>query len=193
MKKSNIQEININKMFKQKCEQGGDIHEHLPTLRDLASECNHVTEMGVRGIVSTWAFVEGLKKGGKLISIDIQFPAIYGGDLQPVVNACKEKEIDFSFRLGDTRNIEIEETDLLFIDTLHRYVQLKIELQLHADKAKKYICFHDTTSCADFGVGPGGLDGGLWKAIEEFLVEHKEWKLKFRHTNNNGLTAIERI
>ena len=178
-------------MFKEKCEQSSDINEHLPTLRDLSLECNHITEMGVRGIVSTWAFVEGLKKGGKLISIDIQYPAIYGGDLKPVIDACKEKGIDFTFRLGDTRKIEIEETDLLFIDTLHRYTQLKIELELHANKAKKYLVFHDTTNFET--IGENEIDKGLWLAIEEFLAEHKEWKLKKRYTNNNGLTIVERV
>jgi hypothetical protein len=177
-------------MFKEKCEQSSDISEHLPTLRDLALECNHITEMGVRGIVSTWAFVEGLKSGGKLISIDIQYPAIYGGNLQPVIDTCKEKGIDFTFRLGDTRKIEIEQTDLLFIDTLHRYTQLKIELELHADKARKYIVFHDTTNFET--IGENEIDKGLWLAIEEFLAEHKEWKLRKRYTNNNGLTIIER-
>jgi hypothetical protein len=178
-------------MYKEKCEQSSDISEHLPTLRDLASECNHVTEMGVRGIVSTWAFVEGLKKGGTLISIDIQFPAIYGGDLKPVIDECKEKGINFTFRLGDTRFIEIEPTDLLFIDTAHRYSQLKIELQNHADKARKYIVFHDVVSCGAFI--KDSLDGGLNQAIDEFMAEHPEWKVKKLYTNNNGLLIIERI
>jgi len=178
-------------IFTEKCSQSSDINEHLPTLRDLAMECNHITEMGVRGIVSTWAFVEGLKKGGKLISIDIQYPAIFGGDLQPVIDECKTKGIDFTFRLGDTRKIEIEPTDLLFIDTLHRYTQLKIELQLHADKARKYLVFHDTTNFET--TGELGIDKGLWLAIEEFIIEHKEWILKKRYTNNNGLTILQRI
>ena len=177
--------------FEELCTASSDINEHLETLRDLASECNHVTEMGVRGIVSTWAFVEGLKTGGTLISIDIQFPAIYGGDLKPIIDECKEKGINFTFRLGDTRKIEIEPTDLLFVDTLHRYSQLKIELALHADKARKYLIFHDTTNFET--IGENEIDKGLWLAIEEFLAEHKEWKLKFRHTNCNGLTALERI
>ena len=34
-----------------------DINEHLPTLRKYAEECDHITEMGVRWIVSTYAFL----------------------------------------------------------------------------------------------------------------------------------------
>jgi hypothetical protein len=34
-----------------------DIHEHLPTLSELARECKHVTELGTRTGVSTLAFL----------------------------------------------------------------------------------------------------------------------------------------
>ena len=178
-------------MFDQLCKSPSDINEHLPTLRDLASECHHITEMGVRYIVSTYAFAEGLKKGDTLLSIDIAHPAAFGGNLDAIKNHCANKGINFEFRLGDTREIQIGETDLLFIDTLHRYGQLKCELALHANKAKKYIAFHDTTTFAT--MGDDGVEGnGLWKAIEEFLADHKEWCIMKRYTNNNGLTILKR-
>ena len=177
-------------MYNELCNKASDINEHLPTLRDLAKECNHVTEMGVRYIVSSWAFLEGLEAGKKLVCIDIYQPAVHGGDLDTFQIACNKKGVDFKFVLGDTRLIDIAETDLLFIDTLHRYGQLKIELERHADKARKYIAFHDTTSFET--EGENGIDKGIWLAIEEFLAEHKEWKIKFRHTNCNGLTCLEK-
>ena len=31
---------------------------------------------------------------------------------------------------------------------------------------------------------------GLQKAIDEFLEQNKEWKLKICYTNNNGLTVL---
>lgn len=178
-------------MFKNLCESPSDINEHLPVLRDLASVCDHVTEMGVRYIVSSYAFLEGLEKGKKLISIDIQHPKHFGGDLDLFKIRASQKVIDFTFIQGDTLQIEIEPTDLLFIDTLHVYAQLKAELERHANKARKYIAFHDTTT---FGtIGDDGVDGhGLWKAIEEFLQGHPEWKLLKRYENNNGLTVLHR-
>jgi len=177
-------------MFEALCKKESDINEHLPTLRDLAKECNHVTEMGVRYIVSTWAFIEGLEAGKNLVSIDITHPAVFGGDLGAVHTACNKKGINFEFRLGDTREIEIAETDLLFIDTLHRYGQIKAELAKHGNKAKKYIAFHDTTSFET--KGENDIDEGIWKAIEEFMVANPHWKIKHRYTNNNGLTILER-
>ena len=157
-----------------------DINEHLPTLRDLAKECKHITEMGVRGIVSTWGFVDGLEKGGTLLSIDQSDPSMYGAETRVVKDACNDKGVNFTFRLADTLKIEIGETDLLFIDTLHHYEQLKKELELHSDKARKYIVLHDTVSFPD-----------LMKAVDEFL-EEKVWRVKKHYKNNNGLLILER-
>ena len=89
----------------------------------------------------------------------------------------------------------------MFIDTWHAYKQLKAELSLHASKVKKYICFHDTTSYANFDESGYEVLGdnwkaegiGIWKAIEEFLETHPEWELEKRFTNNNGFTIIKRI
>ena len=50
----------------------------------------------------------------------------------------------WDFFVADTRQLEIEETDLLFIDTWHDYLQLKKELFRHSNKVKKYIILHDT-------------------------------------------------
>lgn len=168
-------------MFDYLCETKSDINEHLPALRDLASECKSVTELGVRYCVSTWAFIEGLN-GGKLISVDIKHPKEYGGNLTAVEKACGEKDIDFTFIESDTLNIKLKPTDMIFFDTLHTYEHLKTELALHADKAKKYLVFHDTVSC----------ESEIMPAINEFLEANKKWKVKEHYTNNNGVLVCER-
>lgn len=162
--------------LEQKIRETSDINEHLQVLNDLSKECNHVTEMGVRSLVSTWAFL-GAKK--KLVSIDIFHPSHYGGDITEVEAEAKEKGIEFEFIQGDTLKIDIEPTDLLFLDTLHTYEQVKGELERHAKKVKKYLVFHDTTSCPE-----------IWPAVEEMLS--KGWKLKERYTHNNGVTILEK-
>jgi len=160
--------------------KSSDINEHLETLKNLASECDHVTEMGVRYIVSTWAFVEGMK-GGTLVSIDIKHPKEYGGDLDSLVKACKDKGIDFTFREADTTKIKIDKTDLLFIDTDHTYKQLETELKIHAGSVRKYIVIHDTVSC----------ETELMPAINEFL-ESGVWRVKEHYKNNNGIMILMR-
>jgi hypothetical protein len=96
---------------------------------------------------------------------------------------------EFVFRQADVREVEIEPTDMLFIDTWHVYEQLKEELRLHADKVRKYIVLHDTTTYGQLGETEG--HAGLWPAVEEFLSEGM-FRLRQRYENNNGLTILER-
>jgi len=164
------------------------IVEHLPTLKRLASECDYVVEMGIGMIVSTWALLAGKPKS--LISYDIHHPNIHGRTLDDVEKASAESGIIFKFIQKDTSKIEIDECDFLFIDSLHTYDHLKEELKLHPSKVKKYIAFHDTVTFGKIGENGGE---GLTKAIEEFMEENTEWKVKETFVNNNGLLVIERI
>lgn len=179
--------MTLEEIYNSKCQTHSDINEHLPTLKRYAEECDHVTEMGVRWVVSTYAFMMGRPK--TLISIDIDPVEKHGINREDLVNLAKTDNVDFQFVVGDTTKIEIDETDFLFIDTWHVYQQLKTELTLHGNKAKKYIGFHDTTIFET--IGEGGLPG-LWPAIQEFLDENPHWEVHERFTNNNGLTILKR-
>jgi hypothetical protein len=173
-----------------------DINEHIPTLIKYGSECEHITEMGVRWVVSTWAFLGTVPK--TLKSYDMQDPSTWNVDIKNVYDTAKYHGVNFSFTKANVLDIEIEETDLLFLDTWHAYKQLKSELDLHAGKVRKYIIFHDTTTFATqdessyefLGKEWVGDGKGIWLAIEEFLSVKPEWKLVERFTNNNGLTII---
>lgn len=172
-----------------------DINEHLPVLKKYAQECNVVVEMGVRSIVSTWAFISAMPK--KLISVDIVHPSTYknhdpnGCDLDIVSNLCSQNGIDFKFILSDTLKLNPIDCDLLFIDTLHDYEQLKGELNIHAGSCNKYIILHDTTQFALNGESFGKQ--GIWMAVEEFLQENKSWSIFEKLDNNNGLTVLKKI
>lgn len=182
----------LEEIYNEKCADiYSDICEHLPTLKRYAEECDHVTEMGVRWVVSTYALMMGKPK--KLISIDIDSIEKHGTKISDLVDLGNSVGIDFSFIVSDTRNIDIEETDLLFIDTLHNYNQLKVELELHGNKAKKYLIFHDTT-LFEYGDEKHNESEkkGLWPAIEEFLEINPHWEILERYTNNCGLTILKR-
>jgi hypothetical protein len=176
-------------LYKENCEKYSDINEHLPTLKRYTEECNHVTEMGVRYVVSTYAFMMGKPK--RLISYDIIPVENFGIDRNDLKKLAKENDVNFDFFVGDTTKIEIEETDLLFIDTWHVYQQLIIELNSHAKKTKKYIILHDTTKFGEFGECNEG--DGIMKAILEFLNENSNWVIHEKFENNNGLTILKRL
>jgi len=182
----------IEKEFAAAATTPSDIHEHVPVLYELAKECDHITEMGVRTGVSTRAF---LRADAKLISYDI----VTDHEVVRLTNEAKKAGKDATFIEADVLKIDIEETDLLFIDTWHTYGQLKEELKRHSSKARKYIAFHDTNTYGlkNEGNDPlrpqAGTQEGLLPAIIEFLIENKEWRFKKFLTNNNGLTVLERI
>jgi hypothetical protein len=178
------------------------------TLKKYAQESDVIVEMGVRWVVSTYAFA--VSKPKKFISIDLYHPSHwgleYGERLTDIQEYCKNNNTEYSFIQKNTLDVDIPETDLLFIDTLHAYGQLKEELKKHANKVKKYIIFHDTTSYENqdepasinepkIGEVSNLLEkhkSGLWPAIEEFLSENKNWSVFERYTNNNGLTILKR-
>jgi hypothetical protein len=175
--------------YKRLCEEDSDIHMHLPMLRKYASECNHITEFGFRTGRSTTALLAGFPK--RLITYDIDSRCL---DIYQMLLKAIEKT-EFSFVLADTRSVEIEETDFLFIDSLHIYSQLKKELELHAGKVNKYIGFHDTDTWGFIDEYPehdGVGSVGLMKAINEFLSLNKNWKIDYETYLNNGLLVIKK-
>jgi len=189
---------NLEELINQLHQTPSDINEHFPAIIKYGSECETITEMGVRGIISTWAWLACAPK--RLVSYDLYNPSRWGGDIQSVYDTAEAYGLNFRFEEADVLKLEIEETDLLFIDTWHAYDQLKKELQLHSSKVKKYICFHDTTSYAHQDEQRGNVNSwegetkgiGIWPAIEEFL-EEGNWRMIERFENCNGFTVIERV
>lgn len=191
----------ITRKFFEAKTKPSDINEHLDTLLKYAKECEHLTEMGVRWVVSTWAFLESRPK--KLTSYDISYHE--KEKIDEVVQAAKDENIDFSFILADVLAEKIEKTDLLFIDTLHTYSQLIQELKKHSVDVKKYIILHDTEtfgnvdeSVYSHASNLATLESksvGLKSAIRDFLLDSedgKNWEAKESFTHNNGLTILRR-
>lgn len=168
--------------YENACNTPSDINENLPILFEFANKCNHVTEMGVRYGTSTRAF---LNTDVILRSYDV----FIDEEVSDLFKIAKTYGKNVEYIKSDVREIEIEETDLLFIDTWHCYDQLKTELKLHHHKVKKYIIFHDTHT---YGVKGEESEIGLLPAIIEFLIEFPEWKFILHKINNNGLTVIEK-
>ena len=204
---SNEKEFDLKKLYEDACNCNvSDIYIHLPVLYQYAQDCDHVTEMGARSGNSTKAFLYANPK--KFISYDYQYEtpephlANEVNQLISIFEKSKEIGVNCQYIGADVLTIEIEETDLLFIDTWHCYDQLKKELELHAGKVRKYIAFHDTYTFGQKGEGYPDMDvnhphrddlsgeGGIRKAIDEFLKENPEWEINYETEENNGLIVI---
>ena len=219
----------IEQKYKFLCKKPSDINEHLPTLYKYASECESIAELGVRGVISTWALLYGLLKNNKEKKT-ILLNDIVPCNINEVLMQTQGLEIQVNYEWKNDLHLELKENvDLTFIDTWHVYGQLRRELEKFSKVTNKYIIMHDTTldewngetmrksphSMKNMLGRVGGYDYrknklamqqsreskipmqeimiGLWPAIAEFLLKNKNWKLKERYTNNNGLTILEKI
>lgn len=172
--------MTLEELYELALNTPSDINLHLPILRNLASECSHVTEFGMRGGVSTTALLAA--QPDDLVSYDINYCPV-ADRLRSVAGACR-----FVFHIADTSSLQIDPTDMLFIDTLHVGPQLTTEL-INERSVRRYIAMHDT---ATFGLTGEGGGPGLQASINQFLDEHPEWVIMYRTTKNNGLTVLER-
>jgi hypothetical protein len=211
----------LNQKYDSLCrnenEQSSDIYEHLPTLSEYASKCESIIELGVRGVVSTYAFLNGLMSNSsnnkQLLMNDIS-PC----DINEVLEITTALPIDVRYCwMNDLEMTVNHNYDMTFIDTLHVYGQLKRELEHYCNVTNKYIIMHDTTIDgengelyrkglsyeqlyqyannlgAEIGIPANELLLGLIPAVREFLQNHPEWIMEKQYTNNNGLTILKRI
>jgi cephalosporin hydroxylase len=177
----------MNYDFKQAfitaCNTPSDINQHLPLMNVLAKLCNHVTEFGVRWGTSTLAW---LNNNVILHSYDIErFP-----ESQELFEHARKAGKSAYFWQHDTLTLgAIAPTDLLFIDSLHTYHQVKSELH-YESFVEKFIVLHDTVLFGE--QGQDGSTPGIMQAVHEFLQSHPEWTVMEHRTNNNGLLVLVR-
>ena len=169
----------MDRLFKEFCravDTPSDINEHLQLLFDLAETCQSIVEIGVRTAVSTRALLAAMPR--KYMGIDLELTA----EAKNIVNIAKEHGVDAFLAEANSHDIEIPDCDLLFIDSDHTYKCLKVELEKHGNKSKRYIAFHDTTIFAS----------ELMPAINEFMEKYSHWRKHTRKHNNNGFLVLER-
>ena len=212
-----VDEVKANGFLEMKynylCSTSSDINEHLPTLYNYALKCDSIIELGVRGCISSWAFLKGLQdnknenKSKSLFLNDIE-----ECNIDDLLNVSRDLNIVVDYKWINDLDLDFKERtfDLTFIDTWHIYGQLKRELAKFSLLTKKYIILHDTTVDAikgetirlgldskkqslESGYPIEEIECGLQKAINEFLFVNREWRQKEVFENNNGLTVLERI
>lgn len=173
---------NLQSLYHSYCLTHSDINYHLPKLKEIGEKVNHITEFGVRTGVSSVALLSS--KPHTLISYDIN-----PFNQSQLLDSLKG-DTNYQFIQKSVLEIEIEETDFLFIDTLHTYDQLKQELELHSSKVRKFIAFHDTHLFGTNGELPNTQ--GLNLAIIEFLNNNTQWSIIYNTSENNGLLVLEK-
>ena len=171
---------NVETLYQELLTRPSDIRAHLPALRELASQSQRVVELGVRDGNSTTALLAG--QPDSLLMVDIvPRPEVFGR-LQAVSGRTA-----LNYAWEDSRTFGMVPSDLLFIDTLHTYEQLKAELAQHAGRVRRWIALHDTETFRE-----RGEDGsaGLWPAIEELLESATGWQIESHDPRDHGFTVL---
>ena len=177
--------MTLESEYRRLCETASDIHEHLPTLVTLVEELDakHVIELGTRSGVSTIAWLYALAQNdGRLTSVDLDDPPPIG------------EFPHWRFIKGDDLNLEVfdqlDEADIVFIDTSHTFEQTRRELNLYKWLVRPggMIVLHDTELGWPSDSPPTDPHFPVRKAVEEFVAtEGRTW---VNFPNCNGLGVI---
>lgn len=170
-------EMSLEKRYELAASQPSDLNEHVPTLKELATGCEVVIDMGTRPGVSTIALLAAQPK--QLVS--------YAPGLNGLVKIAGKTSL-VSVR-DDTRTASPLPCDLLFLDTEHSADHVYAELDRHAPDCRGRIVLHDTVVFGEkYNGGPGVLP-----AVRRYLREHQEWTVMRHDRNNNGLMVLTRL
>jgi hypothetical protein len=172
----------------------------------------HITELGVREAVSSWAFAamaaEAVDQGHRITYRALDITKRDGvEDLEAALWQCPG--IYFEYTEGSDLLVPPWHTEVMLLDTWHSYKQLAMELPRWAPFVSKSLLLHDTSLFGEKDEDIGGYGGkevnealftglppkvGLWPAIEEFLStpEGLKWTIGQRVESGNGLTILVR-
>jgi len=184
VKKNEISTARLADLYTAALQESSDISEHLNILYRMASCVDNVTSITADGAAtSTAAFVYAMPKHC-VIYCKLQTPQI-------IRLQCASKIAGLDYIYEQYRSaIEIDPTDLLFIDTIKTEEIITRELNEYAGHVRKYLIFHDTETFGCVGELPGSL--GIWPAIARFVRQNPEWQLFKHYSHCHGLTILER-
>ncbi len=202
--------MNLERRAQEESQRPGDINEHLQRIKEIASECSTACELGAgRTSGSLCSIAAGLLKA-EVGKRRLYYCNPDEFDIGFVVQQCVMNDIPIKIYQNNIFTLEFDESiEMLMIDSNHFYGQMLLELNKIGKNTKKYIVLHDTfidrdiSSCIRCGENTKEIakkynlkrfdvERGVRPAIDKFLSENPEWKIKEEHTNNNGLMIIER-
>lgn len=164
-------------------------------------------------IDSSCVTMEDMKPMKKLYLYDI----LHEIDISSLEEGCFTNGITIYDHFG-MNDLDVEDYgdkyDMLFIDSAHNYPHAYEELNKFGKNTEKYILLHDTTidglksEYVRLGYEPNHYKQlveyyknkytedefrqGLQFAINRFLEENPEWKIRRQYENNNGLTILHK-
>lgn len=202
--------------------QQSQMSEYIKPLAEYAKGCEHITEMGVAIVCSTWAWLSARPK--RLVSVDID----HNCPVDEVRSVAKSIGVDFEFVVGDTNHgitaelnnhcgvinggndnknkgenyREIWKEKPVPYYTCEPTDLLFIDTYHHYASLKQELVIHSPAvkkyiilhDTVAFGTrGEGNDTIGLSAAINEFLKDNPQWVTEKEYTSWPGLYVIKRV
>lgn len=165
--------------FEEIKRNSSDINELVEDIFNHTKGCNVAVSLGIGKGDGAFALLLGCQKH---YSVDpnpsrdtLNFLNDYFGVKSLNINQATDLPLD------------IDDFDVLFVDSIHTADNVEKELNTHAHKVNKYIIFHDTTIFGE--IGEDGSEG-IKKPIYEFLNNNEDWKIIYETDRNNGLMIL---
>ena len=171
----------LDQQYQAVCHEPSDLQVHLPVLAELARDCSHITDLGTGEGRAALAFLTA--QPDRLVCVDIQAHPRW-----EILENLKGRA-QVIFQAQSSLTVDLEETDLLFLDTWLVAQQLRAELSLHAQKARRYLVIHGTETFAEQGQTEG--HEGL-KSVVEDLIQQGDFEVLRQDSEGLGLTVLKR-
>ncbi len=173
----------IDKLFAHYKSVKRDLNEHFDALAALASTVKSITAFTKR---REWdvAFLKGLPPDGKLVS--------HNREAGSLTTFMRSLVTGYTVDKKDSPEVpNIDDTELLVLDTKHHADRLWQELEKFAGSVTKYILIRSTAPTA-FASNAEGGGPGLHVAMLRFLRENPEWIVKRQVNHQWGYTLLSR-
>jgi hypothetical protein len=175
--------VDLEKAYEQAAQNPSDFHEHVPTLRDLASSCKSAVELSLWYKPSDIALAQGLPPDGELVSVSPGNKPGWGAIRTALGGRFKGESVDPHARAPQS-------CDLLFVDTRHDADTLFPILKSWQGSVAKYLAVHCTVTFGEVADSPN--KAGVMYALRAFCKDHPEWVVKRRDENNHGLVVLSK-
>ncbi len=137
----------LERRAQEESQRPGDINEHLQRIKEIASECTIVCELGAgRGSGSLCSIAAGLLKA-EVGKRRLYYCNPDEFDIGFVVQQCCMNDIPIKIYQHNIFTLDCNEIkepiEMLMIDSNHFYGQMLLELNKLGKNTKKYIVLHD--------------------------------------------------
>ena len=156
---------------------------HHDFVQKYMPECDSYKELGLHQGASAAAALLGGAKEVHLIDHTLEK---YNWEKHLFEKFAEENNVSLNvYEMSSIDKQCAAQTDMLMIDSLHKWSWTIQELELHAPVTKKYIVFHDTAivNKRPSDIGPG---------IREWC-KHNDWEVLEEEKRNVGSMIIKRV